>query len=113
MKSEWKIPFKKLSWKDNITEYGKEKGLIEWIGESHPGTGYFIKFYVSNSNQNDKLNKFSIHCTVNKDCLDGKNVEFDNLDIAREHCQRYYESYIIKTFFENDGRAVQDVKRMD
>jgi hypothetical protein len=105
MKAEYKIPFKKLSWRDNVTELGKEKGFVEWIGEIYQSEDHrhntFMKFYVSN-NYGGKLNdKFIVSCDVHN-----KEIEFDNLDLAKEYCQKYFESYIIKTFFEDDGRDV-------
>lgn len=104
MKAEWKIPFKQLEWRDNITELGKEKGFIEWIGEIYQSENHrhpFMKFYVSN-NYGGKLNdKFIVSCDINNE-----EIEFDSLDLAKNYCQSYFESYIIKTFFEDDGRAV-------
>ena len=103
MKANWKIPFKQLSWRNNITDQGKERGFIYWIGEFYISERHrnpFIEFRISNSYGIKLYDKFIVSCDIND-----KEVEFDTLDIAKDYCQKYFESYIMKAFFE-DGRAV-------
>jgi hypothetical protein len=104
MKAEWKIPFKKLTWRDNVTEIGKEKGLVYLVGEFYISKKHrnpFIAFRVSNSFGGKIMDKIIVSCDAHNE-----EIEFDSLDIAKEYCQNYLESFIIKTFFEEDGRAI-------
>lgn len=49
MKSLEELEFKKLKWKDNATQFGKEKGLIYFIGSFTIGRKVFLEYRVSNA----------------------------------------------------------------
>jgi hypothetical protein len=110
MKAEWKIPFKKLTWRDNVTGIGKEKGLVYLVGEfyiSEKHRNPLISFRVSNSYSGSKImDKIIVSCDYDFFPRHNEEIEFDSLDLAKEYCQNYLESFIIKTFFEEYGRAV-------
>jgi hypothetical protein len=92
---EYKIPFKKLKWIDNVTDIGQKKGLIYWIGSfTHGPNNIVIEYQVANSYASgpmtDKLMAF---------CKNTKMSEFDTVKEAKEHCQKHFEQYIMETFF--------------
>jgi hypothetical protein len=104
MKGEWKIPFKKLEWYSGVTEEGEKQGYIHQIGEffesktRHPFRNYLIT--------NHKETSLSNILTVYSSDEDKQLGEVQTLLEAKEMCQKDLEFYIIKTFFEDDGRAV-------
>lgn len=97
-KSEYKIPFKQLTWSDNVTDVGKKAGLIYWIGEFRvTKNGYtFMNYSVSNkmaANPAEKSdNRLIAYCNE-------KIGEFDTVEQAKEFCQAHFQQYILKTFF--------------
>lgn len=103
MKNDWKIPFKKLEWHSGVTELGEELGHIHQIGEFYEyenSRNPLRKYYITN--HKEKLGKL---CVWSSD--DDKSLgEVDLLEEGKDICQKDFESYIMKIFFESDGRAV-------
>jgi hypothetical protein len=103
MKNEWKIPFKKLEWHSGVTDLGVSQGYVYQIGEFYEynnSRSPLRKYYITNHREKpDKLSVWSSE--------DDKSLgEVSKLDEGKELCQIDFESYIMKTFFETDGRAV-------
>ena len=103
MKGDWKIPFKKLTWRSGVTEEGEAQGYVHQIGEfyiheraRHPERKYYI------SNHKEELSMLSVWSSDD----DKKLGEVQTVEEGKELCQKDFESYIMKTFFESDGRAV-------
>jgi hypothetical protein len=94
-----KIPFKQLSWRDNTTEFGKEKGLVYFIGELYESEKHRYPFlsYNINNNYDGKLNDKLL---VYNSQYDIELGEFETLFEAKNACQKHLEETIIKTFFE-------------
>lgn len=103
MKGDWKIPFKKLEWHSGVTEEGEKLGYVHQIGEfyqirhKHPLRNYL----VINSSGNVISESISVWSIDD----DKKLGEVQTVEEGKELCQKDFESYIIKTFFESDGRA--------
>lgn len=99
MKNEWKIPFKKLEWHSGVTKEGEEKGYVHQIGEfwqeraRHPERRYYV------TNHKD----FSDILTVWSSDDDKLLGEVTSIEKGKEICQKDFESYVMKTYFENDG----------
>ncbi len=104
MKAEWKIPFKKLEWHSGVTEEGEKQGYIHQIGEffEHKARHPFRKYLITNH----KGTSLSNILTVYSSDEDKELGEVLTLLEAKEMCQKDLEFYIMKTFFEEDGRAV-------
>jgi hypothetical protein len=104
MKGDWKIPFKKLEWHSGVTEEGEKLGFVHQIGEfyqsrhKHP----LRKYLVINSSGNVISESISVWSSDD----DKKLGEVQTVEEGKELCQKDFESYIMKTFFESDGRAV-------
>lgn len=96
--------FKKLSWHSGVTKEGESKGFIYQIGEFYPNRHKypFRKYIISNTMGNLIDDSISVWST-DDDSLLGKVT---TLDEGKELCQKDFESYIMKTFFESDGRSV-------
>lgn len=97
-KSEFKIPFKKLEWRDNVTDVGKKTGLIYLIGDFHidKTPSYFIEYRISNSySGGERQEKMMVFC--NK--YDSKLGDFDSIDEAKDFCQSHFQGFIMDTFF--------------
>ena len=103
MKGDWKIPFKKLEWHSGLTEEGEAQGYVHQIGEfyiheraRHPERKYYI---TNGKNKSENLLAWSSDD-------DKKLGEVQTVEEGKELCQKNFESYIMKTFFESDGRAI-------
>jgi len=106
MKGDWKIPFKKLEWHSGVTEEGEKLGFVHQIGEfyAHERARHPLrKYLVINSSGNVISESISVWSSDD----DYKKLgEVQTVEEGKELCQKDFESYIIKTFFESDGRAV-------
>ena len=52
------------------------------------------------------MDKIIVSCDYDFFPRHNEEIEFDSLALAKEYWQNYLESFIIKTFFEEDGRAI-------
>ena len=86
---------KKLNWRNNVTDVGKERGLFEILSDvKELGITYHIrnwKYY------GDKLeqNKFYFFCAS-----DDNIIECDNLDDAKSKAQEHFKQTVLKLFFD-------------
>jgi hypothetical protein len=103
MKGEWKIPFKKLEWHSGVTEEGESKGFIYQIGELYQYRGrHPLRKYIVSNISGAVIKSISVWSTDDDKLLG----EVTTLEEGKKLCQKDLESYIMKTFFESDGRAV-------
>lgn len=95
-----KSGFRKLEWRDNATDFGKERGLVYVIGEFfiENKPSYFIEYRISNNYGSilDIKKDLRIFCSEKS----FKSFDFKDLEEAKKYCQKHFESYIIKTFFK-------------
>jgi len=94
-----KVPFRKLKWRDNVTELGKERGHVYFIGELYESEKHrhpFLSYNITN-NYGGKLNNKLL---VSNSQYDIELGEFETLFGAKNACQKHLEETIIKTFFE-------------
>lgn len=91
---------KQLTWRDNITEKGKEKGLIREIGEFYITKEHrnsFVTYHVSNFYAGgdilDKIMVFPSEEDYNE------VASFDSIEKAKEFAQEHFENYIKTIFF--------------
>jgi len=100
MKNLEKSEFKKLTWKDNATDFGKERGLVYVVGEfsieSKPS--YFIEYRITNNYDAilDVKKELRIFCSENT----FKSFDFKDMEEAKQYCQKHFEQFITKTFFK-------------
>jgi hypothetical protein len=87
-----KIPFKQLSWKDNVTDIGKQAGYVHWIGRFEP---QLVDYSITNSYAGKEIQENMIVFFRNEEI--GK---FHTVDEAKGFCQRHFENFIIQTFFD-------------
>lgn len=97
----YKIPlysdlnFKKIKWRDNITDLGKERGLFENLGQlDFIELVYCIRNYRYFGDE-PVQNKFFLWLPVEANFL-----EFDNVEEAKKYAQEDIEKNIINKFFE-------------
>ena len=87
-----KIPFRKLKWRDNTTDLGKESGHIYWIGTFEVP---IIEYTIANSYAGCKIQEnlivFGNHKEIGK---------FHTIEEAKGFCQRHFQDFIIQTFFD-------------
>jgi hypothetical protein len=90
------VEFKKIKWRDNITETGKQQGYIELLGQlDFIEVFYIIRNYKSHGEKpGDKIFLFT---PMNNDFF-----EFNNVEEAKKYAQIDVEKIILEKFFENE-----------
>ena len=90
------VEFKKIKWRDKITEIGKEQGYIEFFGQlDFIEVFYIIRNYKSHGEKpGDKI--FLFLPMVND------FIEFDSVVEAKKYAQIDVEKIILEKFFENE-----------
>jgi hypothetical protein len=91
------VEFKKIKWRDNITEIGKEQDYIEFIGQlDFIEVFYIIRNYKSHGEKpGDKI--FLFLPMIND------FIEFDSVVEAKKYAQIDVEKIILEKFFENEN----------
>lgn len=84
---------KKLKWRDNVTAFGKEKGLFEIIADVDELKQYYcIRNYKYHG---DPIEPDKIYLFLNNDSIECKSVED-----AQEKAQEHFVKKIVETYFE-------------
>ncbi len=100
MRNLEKSEFKKLTWKDNATEFGKERGLAYVVGEFSidDKPTYFIEYRITNNYGAllDIKPDLRIFCSEKN----FKSFDFKDMEEAKKYCQKHFEQFIINTFFK-------------
>ena len=88
------MEIKKLNWKDNITNIGKERGLFEILSEvKELGITYHIRNYKYLDNGiSDKFYLFQSNSN--------KVIEFADIEDAKLKAQENFRQTILNLFFE-------------
>jgi hypothetical protein len=86
---------KKLNWRDNITDIGKNSGLFEILADvKELGITYHIRNYKFYGDKvSDKYYMFSSN-------NDTDIVECDDIDFGKEIAQEHFKQTILKLFFD-------------
>ncbi len=89
-----KMDIKKLNWRDNITDVGKEDGLFEILADvKELGITYHIRNYKYFG---DKIiNKYYIFTES-----DLEIVECDSIELGKEIAQEHFKQKVLKLFFD-------------
>lgn len=84
---------KKLEWRDNVTAFGKEKGMFEIIADVKELNLYYIIRNYKYHGDPVESNKIYLF-------LDDNATEFESVEKAQEKAQEHYTEKVLETFFE-------------
>lgn len=86
--------FKKLTWRDNVTNFGKTKGHFEILSDVKELN---LNYSITNYNV-DRVIKSDVYYLFLSD--DIKSIESDSLDVLKLKAQEHFEKKVVNTFFE-------------
>jgi hypothetical protein len=88
------MEIKKLNWRDNVTDVGKEQGLFEILSDvKELGITYHIRNYKYWGD--DVSNKYYFFQS-NGDAM----IECDTIDDAKLKAQEHFKQTVLKLFFD-------------
>lgn len=91
------MEIKKLNWRDNVTDVGKEQGLFEILSDvKELGITYHIRNYKYWGD--DVSNKYYFFQS-NGDAM----IECDTIDDAKLKAQEHFKQTVLKLFFDQCG----------
>lgn len=97
------MKFKELVWKDNITEFGKNKGLFHI-----KATNNLLEYSYNILNHKifyDVANKYYLSCrTIDIDIFE--NIEFDNVEDAKRFAQDHYNKELLNAVFDKSDKKI-------
>jgi hypothetical protein len=86
---------KKLNWRDNITDVGKEQGLFEILSDVKELN---ITYHIRNWKYfGDKMEKDKIYLMSERQF---DVIECDNIEDAKLKAQEHFKQTVLKLFFD-------------